>query len=314
MSKPSNAPKASDLAFNREIEFDYGVANEVAPGVRRIVANNPTPFTYKGTNTYIVGRGRVGIIDPGPAEDEGHVDAILAALPGERVSHILITHTHRDHTGLVEELRVRTGAPVLAYGETASERGVRTTSPSGKVFVDQEFKPDTQLRCGDSVKGDDWALDVIHTPGHAPDHLCFALTGQRTLFSGDHVMGWNTTVVAPPEGHMGDYLASLEKLLERRDMVFFPGHGGRIETPRRVVKAYMTHRKMRESAIYACLQDGARFIPQIVEKIYPRVDSIYLSAAALSVLAHLELLLERGLVQAEGPPAIETGFAPLPPE
>ncbi len=313
MSKNANTANASDLAFNREMDFEYGVTLKIAPGVRRIVANNPTPFTFKGTNSYIIGRGQVAVIDPGP-EDETHVDAILAALPGERITQILVTHTHRDHTGAVDALKARTGAQVLGFGQTDTERGVRTTSPSGKIFVDQDFTPDRQLRDGDAVEGEDWKMDVIHTPGHAPDHLCFALTGQRTVFSGDHVMGWNTTVVAPPEGHMGDYLTSLEKLLERRDLVFFPGHGGRIETPQRVVKAYMMHRKMRESAIYACLQDGARFIPQIVEKIYPRVDSIYLPAAALSVLAHLELLLERGLVQAEGPPAIETGFVALPPE
>lgn len=311
MSKSATAPTGSDLAFNRTMNFRYEVMLRVAPGVRRIVANNPTPFTFKGTNTYVVGEGELAVIDPGP-EDEAHIDALLKAVAGERITHILVTHTHRDHTGAVNELKARTGAPVLGFGQTGSERGARTTSPSGKSFVDQEFLPDRKLRDGDQVEGKGWKLDAIHTPGHAPDHLCFALAGQRTLFSGDHVMGWNTTVVAPPEGHMGDYMASLERLLERRDLVFFPGHGGRIETPRRVVKAYLMHRKMRESAIYACLEEGARFIPQIVEKIYPRLESSYHPAAALSVLAHLELLLERGLVQAEGRPAIETGFVALP--
>lgn len=301
-------PSASQLAFSREMTFDYGVAHEIAPHVRRIVANNPTPFTFKGTNTYIVGRGDVAVIDPGP-DDKAHVDALLDALKGERITRIIITHTHRDHCDAVDMLKSRTGATVMGYGQTERPRGARTSSPSGKMFVDQNFVPDKSLRDGDTVEGDGWKLDVIHTPGHAPDHLCFALAGHRTVFSGDHVMGWNTTVVAPPEGHMGDYLTSLERLLERKDLVFFPGHGGRIETPQRVVKAYLMHRKMRESAIYGCLEDGARFIPQIVEKIYPQVDSIYLPAAALSVLAHLELLLERGQIQAKGPPAIETEFA-----
>ncbi len=308
---PITPPSASQLAFNREMDFDYGVAHEVAPGVRRIVANNPTPFTFRGTNTYIVGRGDVAVIDPGP-DDEAHVDALLEALKGERITRIIITHTHRDHCDAVDVLKSRTGATVLGYGQTEMPRGVGTSSPSGKAFVDQDFAPDEKLRGGDTLEGDGWKLDVIHTPGHAPDHLCFALAGHRTVFSGDHVMGWNTTVVAPPEGHMGDYLASLEVLLERKDLVFFPGHGGRIETPQRVVKAYLKHRKMRESAIYECLEDGACFSRQIVEKIYPQVDSIYHPAAALSVLAHLELLLERGLVQAEGPLAMETAFSVVP--
>lgn len=311
MSKPAAPHSGSDLAFNREIHFEYGVALELAPGVRRVVANNPTPFTFKGTNTYIVGEGEVAVIDPGP-EDAGHVDALLKALDGERVAQIVITHTHRDHTGATQMLRQRTGAPVFAFSGTGATRGARATSPSGKAFVDRAFVPDEVVRDGDSIHGRDWTLDAIHTPGHAPDHLCFALSGHRTLFSGDHVMGWNTTVVAPPEGSMADYMTSLEKLLERRDQVFFPGHGGRIQTPRRVVKAYLMHRKMRESAIYSCLQEGAAFIPQIVEKIYPRLESAYRPAAALSVLAHLELLHHKGLIQADTPLAIESRYA-IPP-
>jgi glyoxylase-like metal-dependent hydrolase (beta-lactamase superfamily II) len=283
--------------------FDYGVAVDVAPGVRRLVANNPGPFTFKGTNTYLVGRGDVAIIDPGP-DDKAHLDAIAEATKNERISHILITHTHRDHIDAVEQLKKQTKAPVLAFGPTGKQRGARTTRPSGKAFVDLDFTPDTHLKNGDVIQGEGWTLDVIHTPGHAPDHLCFALTGERTVFSGDHVMGWNTTVVAPPEGNMRDYLTSLECLLERNDKVFFPGHGGRIETPRRVVRAYLLHRKMRESAIYARLENGDQFIPQIVPKIYPNLDSRLVPAAALSVLAHLESLVERNLVQCEDLPAV----------
>jgi glyoxylase-like metal-dependent hydrolase (beta-lactamase superfamily II) len=313
MTKPGpNSQSASKLAFNSEMNFDYGVAVEVAPGVRRMVANNPGPFTFKGTNTYIVGRGDVAVIDPGP-HDEAHLKALAVALEGERITHILITHTHRDHTEAVTPLKEHSKAPVLAYGETGKARGARTTSPSGKAFVDFDFAPDETLRDGDVIQGKGWALDVIHTPGHAPDHLCFALTGERTIFSGDHVMGWNTTVVAPPEGHMGDYLTSLERLLGRKDKLFFPGHGGRIEMPQRVVRAYLMHRKMRESAIYARLEEGDRFIPQIVPKIYSRLDSRLVPAAALSVLAHLEFLVERGLVQCEdSPAAIQSAFS-IPP-
>ena len=305
-------PSSAELAFSRTMEFEYGVVADVAPAVRRVVANNPGPFTFKGTNTYIVGRGEVAVIDPGP-EDPAHLDALMGALRGERVSHILITHTHRDHTDGLAALKERTGATVLAYGPTGKPRGVQTTSPSGKAFVDEDLPVDERLRDGDMVKGAGWALDVLHTPGHAPDHLCFGLVGQRTVFSGDHVMGWNTTVVAPPEGHMGDYFASLERLLKRNDLVFLPGHGGRIKLPQRVVKAYMMHRKWRESAIHDCVNDGLETIPQIVAKIYSGLDPKLSGAAALSVLAHLEHLTERGLVQPHGPPgplAIQTPFSP----
>jgi glyoxylase-like metal-dependent hydrolase (beta-lactamase superfamily II) len=315
MSKPDpNSHNTSKLSFNSEMNFDYGVAVEVAPGVRRIVANNPSPFTFKGTNTYIVGHGEVAVIDPGPHDPE-HLKALNAALEGERISHILITHTHRDHTDAVAPLKEYSKAPVLAFGETGKSRGARTTSPSGKVFVDLGFTPDERVLDGDTIKGNGWALDAIHTPGHAPDHLCFALSGERTIFSGDHVMGWNTTVVAPPEGHMGDYLNSLQRLLERKDKLFFPGHGGRIEMPQRVVRAYLMHRKMRESAIYACLEKGDSFIGQIVPRIYNGLDSKLVPAAAFSVLAHLEFLVERGLVLCEdSPAAIQSAFSILPSE
>lgn len=313
MTTPSpSEERSSKLAFRTEMNFDYGVASEVAPGVRRIVANNPGPFTYKGTNTYIVGHGDVAVIDPGP-DDGAHLKALSEALRGERITQILITHTHRDHTEAVVPLKDHSGAPVLAFGKTGKERGARTTSPSGKAFVDLDLAPDEVLKDGDTIKGGDWALDAIHTPGHAPDHLCFALVGQRTVLSGDHVMGWNTTVVAPPEGSMADYISSLERLLDRNDKVFLPGHGGRIETPRRVVRAYLMHRKMRESAIYGCLESGDRFIPQIVPKIYGSLDAKLAPAAALSVLAHLEHLVERGLVQCEElPAAIHSAFS-VPP-
>jgi glyoxylase-like metal-dependent hydrolase (beta-lactamase superfamily II) len=315
MSKPDpNSHNTSKLSFNSEMNFDYGVAVEVAPGVRRIVANNPSPFTFKGTNTYIVGHGEVAVIDPGPHDPE-HLKALNAALEGERISHILITHTHRDHTDAVAPLKEYSKAPVLAFGETGKSRGPRTTSPSGKVFVDLGFTSDERVLDGDTIKGSGWALDAIHTPGHAPDHLCFALSGERTIFSGDHVMGWNTTVVAPPEGHMGDYLNSLQRLLERKDKLFFPGHGGRIEMPQRVVRAYLMHRKMRESAIYACLEKGDSFIGQIVPRIYNGLDSKLVPAAAFSVLAHLDFLVERGLVLCEdSPAAIQSAFSILPSE
>jgi len=301
-------PKPSDLAFNRSVDFEYGVLKEIAPGVRRLVANNPGPFTFTGTNTYVVGKGEVAVIDPGP-DEPAHLEHLLRALEGERVTHILLTHTHRDHSDLIAPLRDETGAEVLGYGPTEAPRGLAATGPTGDDFVDQGFAPDRPLRGGGEVKGAGWALDVIHTPGHAPDHLCFALTGRRMVFSGDHVMGWNTTVIAPPEGHMGAYMRSLEILLDRYDLAFFPGHGGRIESPRRVVRAYLMHRKWREASIHKCLEEGVGLIPQIIPRIYANLDPKLHGAAALSVLAHLEHMAERGLVVADAPPSLETAFS-----
>jgi len=301
-------PSAAKLAFNREMKFEYGVLQPVLPGVRRLVANNAGPFTFKGTNTYVVGTGEVAVIDPGPDNAE-HLDALMAELSGERISHIVLTHTHRDHSDGIARLKERTGATLVGYGPTGEERGVHTPDGTDSSFVDEDFAPDQALREGDTVRGENWALDAIHTPGHAPDHLCFGLMGERTVFSGDHVMGWNTTIVAPPEGHMGRYIGSLERLMKRNDKVFLPAHGGRIETPQRVVKAYIMHRKWREGAIYTCLEDGLGSIPEIVAKIYPDLNPDLFGAAALSVLAHLEYLSERGLVDSDVPPAIDASFA-----
>ena len=313
MNKPSNeTPSAADLAFKRTMDFDYGVAHEVAPGVRRVVANNPSPFTFKGTNTFILGDRNVAVMDPGP-DDDAHLEAVMNAVGSATVTHILLTHTHRDHSDGIDALKARTGAPVYAYGKTGKPRGAGPASLTGKAFVDESFEPEEKVRDGDTIQGDGWALDAIYTPGHAPDHLCFALVGERLVFSGDHVMGWNTTVVAPPEGNMGDYMASLEKLLERRDKLFFPAHGGRIETPQRVVKAYLMHRKWREAAIYACLEDGMRTNSQIVGKIYPGLDASLLAAASLSVHAHLEHLIQKGSVtSADETPGIQSSYAPVP--
>lgn len=289
---------SAELAFNRSVDVDYGVAEEVAPGVRRIVANNPGPYTFLGSNTYLVGRGRVAVVDPGPA-DKCHLEAIAKAVAGERLSHILVTHSHRDHCDGARPLQAMLGGEVVAFGPTGTERGAGAPG-LGDAFVDPSFEPDRVIRDGDTVKGRGFALDVLHLPGHAPDHLCFGLVGKRTVFTGDHVMGWNTTVIAPPEGNMADFLASLERLMQRHDKLFLPAHGGRIQTPQRVVRAYMTHRKWREQTILACLDEGVCTIPRIVGRLYGTLGADLKEAAALSVLAHLEHLIGRGLVSAEG--------------
>jgi glyoxylase-like metal-dependent hydrolase (beta-lactamase superfamily II) len=288
---------SAELAFNRQFDADYGIAEDVAPGVRRIVANNPSPYTFLGTNTYLVGSGNVAVVDPGP-DDPRHIKAIAEATKGERITHILITHSHRDHCAGARSLQSELGGEILSFGPTTSQRGAGAPG-LGSDFVDDAFVPDRKLQNGDEVKGRGFALDVLHTPGHAPDHLCFALVGQRTMFTGDHVMGWNTTVIAPPEGNMADFLASMQRLLKRNDKVFLPGHGGRIQTPQRVVKAYIMHRQWRENTILACLEDGGRTIPQIVGKIHGGLDSKLRDAASLSVLAHLDYLIERDMVSVE---------------
>jgi len=288
---------SAELAFNRSVDVDYGVAQKVAPDVRRIVANNPGPYTFLGTNTYVVGSGQVAVVDPGPA-DEDHLKAIAGAIKGERLTHILVTHSHHDHCDGAKPLQAMLGGEIVAYGPTGTARGAGAPG-LGDAFVDPSFVPDRVVRDGDTVKGKGFALDVLHMPGHAPDHLCFALVGRRTMFTGDHVMGWNTTVIAPPEGNLADFIASLERLMARHDKLFLPGHGGRIQTPQRVVRAYITHRKWREQTILACLDDGVSTIRGIVGRLYGTLDTELKEAAALSVRAHLEHLTARNLVRAE---------------
>ena len=288
---------SAELAFNRSVDVDYGVAQKVAPDVRRIVANNPGPYTFLGTNTYVVGSGQVAVVDPGPA-DEDHLKAIAGAIKGERLTHILVTHSHHDHCDGAKPLQAMLGGEIVAYGPTGTARGAGAPG-LGDAFVDPSFVPDRVVRDGDTVKGKGFALDVLHMPGHAPDHLCFALVGRRTMFTGDHVMGWNTTVIAPPEGNLADFIASLERLMARHDKLFLPGHGGRIQTPQRVVRAYITHRKWREQTILACLDDGVSTIRGIVGRLYGTLDTKLKEAAALSVRAHLEHLTVRNLVRAE---------------
>jgi glyoxylase-like metal-dependent hydrolase (beta-lactamase superfamily II) len=292
---------ADELTFKTTMEFAYGEPRELAPGVVRLVANNPGPFTFKGTNTYLIGTTDLALIDPGP-DELAHFDAIITAIGRRRVTHILITHTHRDHTDGLERLRQATGAAVCGYGRSARAPGQVGTSPSGSEYIDRDFHPDIVLRDGDAVSGPGWRLEAVHTPGHAPDHLCFALAECRVLFSGDHVMAWNTSVVAPPEGNMADYMGSLDRLAARDDELHLPGHGGRIDQPARWVKAYQMHRRWREQAILEAITNGNDTIEQILSVVYRGIDDRLTNAASLSVLAHVEHLIERGRVRRAGSP------------
>ncbi len=296
------------IPFNREIDFRHGVLEEVAPGLRRLVAPNEGPFTFKGTNTYVIGHGEVAVVDPGP-DEETHRAALLGALQqrGERITHILLTHAHPDHSKGIPALQALTGAETLGFGRDLPEGAEAPRTPSGKELIDMSFRPDRRLRDGDRIGGDTWWAEALHTPGHAPDHLCFALAG-GVLLSGDHVMGWNTSVVAPPEGNMGDYLRSLEAMLARKDQVYFPGHGGRIDEPQRLVKAFIVHRRWREAEIIECLRAGLNTTALIVPRIYEGLASGLAGAAALSVYAQLEHLHEKGAVQSRGPFSPEAEF------
>lgn len=291
--------------FHTAMEFAYGVPRELAPGVSRVVANNPSVFTFKGTNTYILGSRELAIMDPGP-EDPDHFEAVMAAVAGRKVSHILITHTHRDHVDGLPRMAEATGAVVCGYGRQSATPGETKSSPSGTEFVDQSFKPDLVLRDGDVVAGADWSIEALHTPGHAPDHLCFAMPDRGIMFSGDHVMGWNTSVVAPPEGNMSDYMSALERLMGRQDDVYFPGHGGRIENPARFAKAFLIHRRNREKAILDSVRAGNSTIADVVAHIYKDLDQRLVRAASLSVLAHIEHLIARNLIRTQSPPSLDS--------
>lgn len=300
----------NEITFKKSMSFRYGHPEPMAPGVVRLVAPNPSPFTFRGTNTYLVGTTSLAVIDPGP-EDETHRAAILAAAAGRPITHIVITHAHRDHSDGAAALAATTGAPIAAFGRAGDRtRTEAAHMPSGKEFIDHEFTPDLRIAHGEVVEGSDWALEALHSPGHAPDHLCLGLKGQRLVFSGDHVMAWNTTVIAPPEGRMSDYISSLELLLKRRDRLYLPGHGGRLEKPLRTVKAYLVHRQWREQAILAAIRNGAGSIPEVVAIVYSTIDKRLIKAAELSVLAHVEYLADRHLVTCDGPLSLDQRFAP----
>jgi glyoxylase-like metal-dependent hydrolase (beta-lactamase superfamily II) len=282
-----------ELTFNRELDPDYSQVTVLSPLIRRVIARNPSPFTFYGTGTYIIGRGQVAVIDPGPDLPE-HVAAIRHAVAGEQVSHILITHTHADHSPATTALQTATGAPSYGFGpHPAGEEGV-------EAGADITFRPDHLLKEGDRLAGPDWTFDVLHTPGHISNHLCFALREERALFTGDHVMGWSTSVIIPPHGHMGDYLHSLERLLDRDDAIYYPTHGAPIGQPQSFVRALIAHRRNRETEIVACLQQGIGAIDAIVAQLYRDVPKHLHAAAAQSVRAHLIHLSEAGRVRPDG--------------
>jgi glyoxylase-like metal-dependent hydrolase (beta-lactamase superfamily II) len=272
-----------------------GIAIAVDPLVTRVLAPNPSPFTYTGTQTYLVGATDVAVIDPGP-DDPQHIAALLAAIGGRTVTAILCTHTHRDHSPAAPAVQAATGAPITGCAPLAIE----DLGPRADASFDTTYAPDRVLGDGETVSGQGWTLEAVATPGHTSNHLCFALPESGVLFTGDHVMGWSTTVVAPPDGDMAAYMASLDRLMARKDRIYFPAHGDPIERPHRFVRGLIGHRKQREGQILRLLRQEVGAIPAMVERMYVGLDPRLTGAAGRSVLAHLIDLQARGLVAQEG--------------
>jgi glyoxylase-like metal-dependent hydrolase (beta-lactamase superfamily II) len=282
---------AVEIPFRRKLEFEYGSVAEIAPGIRRVIADNPSPFTFHGTGTYILGTGSVAVIDPGPA-DPKHIQAVLKAVEGETISHILVTHTHMDHSPGCHILKEYTDAPTYAYGPHGAgklEQGVPVEEGG-----DMEFQPDELARHGDVIEGGDWSVECVYTPGHTSNHLCFQLREQKALFTGDHVMGWSTSIISPPDGDMEAYMASLRLLLERDDAVYWPTHGPSIDQPKPHVDAFIEHRLDRERQIFDCIDANVHNIVDMVPVMYKDIPEFMYPAAARSVLASLEYMVNRG--------------------
>ena len=293
------------IPFVTEFDFEYGRADTLSPLIRRVICNNPSPFTFTGTGTYIIGTGNVAVIDPGPLND-AHIDAILAALePHERVSHIVITHTHNDHSPASAPLKAKTGAPI--YGMTPAKTE-HMGGPQMEEDADEGFSPDHEIAHGDVIEGDNWTLEAVHTPGHMAAHVCYALREEKALFTGDHIMGWATSVIIPPDGVMRDYMNSLDLLLTRDDEIYWPTHGTCIENPHDFVRAYITHRKGREAQVLERLKSGDSDIRTMVKTVYAAVDARLHPAAAMSMLAHLQDLVTRGVVSCDGEPSLDSTY------
>jgi glyoxylase-like metal-dependent hydrolase (beta-lactamase superfamily II) len=279
------------IPFLRDDPLPHGAVEDTAPGVRRVVCNNPSAFTFRGTNTYIIGHGRVGVMDPGP-ENAAHLAAILAATQGETVTHVIVTHTHRDHSPGTAALVAATGATTYGFGPHI------TPPDQGGEGGDHSFRPDVVVPEGGVVEGEVWRLTALHTPGHCANHLCFAMDGNGVLFSADHVMGWSTSVVSPPDGDMTEYMASLDRLIARDDALLLPGHGPAISDPKPFMQALRAHRLEREAKVLEALTSAVMApVEELVAPVYGPLDPKLVQAAGRSLLAHLVKLEREGVVR-----------------
>jgi glyoxylase-like metal-dependent hydrolase (beta-lactamase superfamily II) len=296
---------ADDIPFDKNLDLAPDTVDEPMPGIRRVMADNPGPFTFKGTLSYIIGKGRVAIVDPGP-DDAAHIAALLKAVRNETVTHIFVTHTHRDHSPAVPAIKAATRAIVYAEGPHRAARPLHIGEHNPlDASADRAFRPDVALKDGEVVSGEGWTIEAVATPGHTANHMAYAFKEKDVLFAGDHVMAWATSIVAPPDGAMSDYMASLAKLARRGERIYFPGHGPAIDDAGRFVNYFILHRKAREAAILHRLASGDTDIPSIVRAIYIGLDPRLSGAAGLSVLAHLEDLVARGKVMTEGQVSVD---------
>ena len=275
----------------------YAIAEQISPRVRRVLARNASPFSYTGTQTYIVGHGDVAVIDPGPlGDDPAHVGELVRLLDGELIAAIICTHTHRDHSPAAAPLKAATGAPIIGCAPLV----LSDDGPRADAGFDPTYAPDRVLMDGEQLTGTDWTLTAVHTPGHTSNHLCFALAEEKALFTGDHIMGWSTTVVSPPDGDMADYMRSLQLLIDRDDKVYYPAHGQQVDTPQRLARGMMGHRRQRENQILRLIGEDVTAIQAMVERMYVGLDKRLYGAAGRSVLAHLIDLETRQRVVADG--------------
>jgi len=276
-----------------------GLADDVEPLVRRVLAPNPSPYTFTGTQSYVVGAASgpdCAVIDPGP-DEAAHLDAIIAAIGARRVLAIMCTHDHRDHSPAAAPLAERTGAPIVGCAPLM----LAVAGPRSDEAFDPTYAPDRVLADGEAMRGTGWTLTAVATPGHTSNHLCYALEESGALFTGDHVMGWSTSVVIPPDGDMGDYMASLDKLLARDDVRYHSAHGAAIEKPRQLVRGMIGHRRQREAQILRLLGEAARPVSGFIPDMYKGLDPRLIAAAEMSVTAHLIDLEKRGAARRDGP-------------
>ena len=295
----------AQIPYRRKMEFEYGSVARLSPNIRRVLANNPSPFTFHGTGTYILGHGNVAVIDPGPAVPE-HVDAILAATRGETITHVLITHTHNDHSPAWQLLKAHCPAKTYAYGPHGAgklEQGIAVEEGG-----DFQFQPDVRVRHGEVIKGDGWSVECVYTPGHTSNHMCYRLEEEKCLFTGDHVMGWSTSIISPPDGDMKQYMGSLQLLLDRDDVRYWPTHGPCIDDTKGLVEAFIEHRHDRERQIIKSLQNGIHQIRAMVPGMYVDLPEFMYPAAARSVFAAVAYLVESGRVHCDGELSIDASY------
>ena len=294
------------IPYRRELEFEYGKLELIAPKIRRVIANNPSPFTHFGTGTYVIGEESVAVIDPGP-DDPKHIEALIDGLGDDSITHIFVTHTHMDHSPGCRLLKKYTNAETYGFGPHGFGR--QLSDEEVEEGGDKNFNPDHLLEHGQIVEGEGWSIECVHTPGHTSNHMCYQYIEGRALFTGDHVMGWSTSIISPPDGDMSSYMNSLKLLLDRNDEIYWPTHGPCITDTQSHVEAFIAHREEREKQILRCVKtEGVRRIEEMVPKIYLDTPEFLYPAAARSVLAAIEYLVDKKELSTADPISLDAEY------